>query len=49
MILSPNRGITNIVRGEGSLAEQGLRAKTFVKRYSWDNITDDFEAILRHF
>jgi len=33
----------------GSLAEQGLRARRFVKRYSWDNITQDFEAILRHF
>jgi len=30
----------------GDLAEQGLRAKGFVKRYSWDNITQDFEAIL---
>ena len=30
----------------GRLAEQGLRAKGFVKRYSWDNITQDFEAIL---
>jgi len=30
----------------GDLAEQGLRAKRFVKRYSWDNITQDFEAIL---
>lgn len=33
----------------GSLAEQGLRAKRFVERYSWDNVTQDFEAILRHF
>lgn len=33
----------------GSLAEQGLKAKRFVERYSWDNITQDFEAILRHF
>lgn len=33
----------------GSLAEQGLKGKRFVKRYSWDNITQDFEAILRHF
>jgi len=30
----------------GDLAEQGLRVKRFVKRYSWDNITQDFEAIL---
>jgi len=30
----------------GDLAEQGLRAKRFVKGYSWDNITQDFEAIL---
>jgi len=30
----------------GDLAEQGLRAKRFVKRYSWDNVTQDFEAIL---
>lgn len=34
---------------DGSLAEQGLKAKRFVERYSWDNITQDFEAILRHF
>jgi len=33
----------------GGLAEQGLKAQRFVKRYSWDNITQDFEAILRHF
>lgn len=33
----------------GSLAEQGLKAKRFVERYSWDNVTQDFEAILRHF
>ena len=31
----------------GSLAEQGLKAKRFVKRYSWDNITQDFEAICK--
>ncbi len=30
----------------GDRAEEGLRAKGFVKRYSWDNITQDFEAIL---
>ena len=30
----------------GSLAEQGSRAKKFVGRCTWDNITGDFEAIL---
>lgn len=30
----------------GDLAKQGLRAKRFVKRYSWNNITQDFETIL---
>jgi len=30
----------------GSLAEQGSKAKKFVERYTWDNITQDFEAIL---
>jgi len=30
----------------GDLAEQGLRAKRFAKRYSWDTATRDFEAIL---
>ena len=30
----------------GGLAERGLKAKRFVRRYSWDNITQDFEAIL---
>jgi len=30
----------------GDLAKQGLRAKRFVKRYSWDTITQDFETIL---
>ncbi len=31
---------------DGHLSEQGLKAKRFVKRYSWDNITQDFEAVL---
>lgn len=28
------------------LEEIGLKARDFVKKYSWDNITDEFEAIL---
>jgi glycosyltransferase involved in cell wall biosynthesis len=30
----------------GSLKELGARARSFAKRYSWDNITDEFEKIL---
>ncbi len=30
----------------GNLAEEGLKAKRFVERCSWDSITHDFEAIL---
>jgi len=31
----------------GDLAEEGLKAKRFVGRYSWGNITQDFETILK--
>lgn len=34
-----------IVRKE-RLEELGLKARSFVERYSWDNITDEFEGIL---
>ncbi len=30
----------------GRLEQLGIRAKRFVQRYSWDNITDEFERIL---
>lgn len=30
----------------GNLNELGEKARKFVERYSWDNITDDFEGIL---
>ncbi len=30
----------------GSVEELGLKARNFVERYSWDNITDEFEEIL---
>lgn len=30
----------------GSLNELGSKAREFVERYSWDNITDEFEGIL---
>ena len=28
------------------LEEVGVKAGDFVKKYSWDNVTDEFEAIL---
>ena len=31
----------------GILEELGSKARNFVERYSWDNITDEFEGILR--
>ncbi len=31
----------------GSLKELGSKARKFTKRYSWDNITDEFEKILK--
>lgn len=31
---------------DGSLKELGVKARSFVERYSWDNITDEFEKIL---
>jgi glycosyltransferase involved in cell wall biosynthesis len=31
----------------GSLSELGSRARSFAERYSWDNIADEFERILR--
>jgi glycosyltransferase involved in cell wall biosynthesis len=30
----------------GSLNELGSKARRFVKKYSWDNITDEFEGVL---
>jgi glycosyltransferase involved in cell wall biosynthesis len=33
--------------GNGSLSELGSRARSFVERYSWDTITDEFEGILQ--
>ena len=30
----------------GNLSELGSKARSFVERYSWDNITDEFEKIL---
>jgi glycosyltransferase involved in cell wall biosynthesis len=32
---------------DGSLKELGAKARRFAERYSWDNITDEFEKILR--
>ena len=31
----------------GKIQELGQKARTFVERYSWDNITDEFEKILK--
>lgn len=31
----------------GSLSELGTKSRKFVERYSWDNITDEFESILK--
>ncbi len=31
----------------GKLEQLGLKARRFVERYSWDNITDEFETILK--
>ena len=30
----------------GTLKEQGLKAKGFVEKYNWDNVVTDFEGIL---
>lgn len=31
----------------GSIEEEGIKARKFVEKYSWDNIVDEFEGILR--
>jgi len=31
---------------DGSIREQGARARRFVEKYSWDKITDEFQDIL---
>ena len=53
-----DNGVTYVTRPEdvipkaieliasGSLNELGSKARKFVERYSWDNITDEFEQIL---
>jgi glycosyltransferase involved in cell wall biosynthesis len=37
---------SELIRG-GSLKKLGSRARRFAQRYSWDNITDEFEEILK--
>ena len=32
---------------DGNLEELGLKARGFAERYSWDNITDEFERVLK--
>jgi len=31
----------------GSIEEEGIKARKFVERYSWDNVVDEFERVLR--
>jgi len=31
---------------DGKIEDEGRKARKFVERYSWDNITDEFEQIL---
>ena len=31
---------------DGSVEEEGRKARGFVERYNWDDIVDDFESIL---
>jgi glycosyltransferase involved in cell wall biosynthesis len=30
----------------GRIEEEGIRARRFVEKNSWDNITDEFERVL---
>jgi len=32
---------------DGSFGDYGIKAREFVKKYSWERITDDFEDILK--
>lgn len=44
----PEDVVTKAIRliQDGSLKELGAKARSFAERYSWDNITDEFEKIL---
>jgi glycosyltransferase involved in cell wall biosynthesis len=46
---TPEAVLSEAIRlaGNGHVREQGIRARRFVERYSWDKITDDFEKILK--
>lgn len=47
-ISKPEDAVEKAIRliQDGSLKELGAKARRFVERYSWDNITDEFEKIL---
>ena len=32
--------------GNGTVKEEGLKARGFVEKYNWDDIVDDFEEVL---
>jgi len=31
----------------GSIEEEGIKARKFVEKYSWDNVVDEFEGVLK--
>ena len=48
-IAEPEKAVEKAVElaQAGNLRELGAKARSFVEKYSWDNITDEFEKILQ--